>query len=512
MPMGHFGWAVSELGDIDNDGSPEVLVGAPFEDAVTFGDGRVYVFNGSDGSLLFSVASPLANGNGRFGLALSGTGDLNDDGTPDCVVGATQENQGNLLLVGNAYVFSGVDGSVIDTLTSPGPEYGGDFGSSVSGAGDVDGDGQDDVVVGALEEDGGASNAGRAYLFSGADGSIVRTLISPSPKANGGFGSAVSNIGDVDADLKSDVVVGAQSEDGGAFGAGRAYVLSGADGSLIHTLVSPNPSVNGGFGKSLSRLRDVDADGILDVVVGAPYEDEGFDGSGHAYVFSGLDGSLIHTLESPGPENGGTFGVSVSSLEDNDGDGVGDIVVGALREDGGNGDAGRAHIFSGASGSLLHTIVSPNPEQYGQFGNTVSGLSDVNQDGRGDVAIGTFFEDGGVMNAGRAYIFSSQAGVMVASSAGASIQPLARSDPNPFNTSTTIRFSLGDRPRLHLLVYDSMGRLVRTLVSERKPRGDHAVVWDGRDEDGRPVSSGVYLYTIETDGGGPLTGKVLLLK
>jgi len=241
-------------------------------------------------------------------------------------------------------------------IISPNEESLGYFGRSVSGVGDVNGDGRGDVVVGAYLEDPGASpsNAGRAYIFSGSDGSLLWTLVSPNEQREGHFGRSVSGIPDVNGDGRGDVVVGASSEHpalsrSSPGNAGRAYIFSGSDGSLLWTLVSPNEQFSGFFGRSVSGIQDVNGDGRGDVVVGAFREAPGASptSAGRAYVFSGLDGSLLWTLVSANEQAGGIFGHSVSGIPDVNGDDRGDVVVGAFLEDPGAGpdNAGRAYIF-----------------------------------------------------------------------------------------------------------------------------------------------------------------------
>jgi hypothetical protein len=147
---------------------------------------------------------------------------MNGDLSPDLLVGD---------LGGSAWVFSGSDGSLLQTFVSPDVEGGGIPERSVSSAGDVNGDGCPDVVVGAPGEDPGTSpaDAGRAYIFSGMDGSLLRTLVSPNQEAGGWFGSSVSGTDDVNGDGGADVIVGAIYEDTGAAltDPGRAYIFSG---------------------------------------------------------------------------------------------------------------------------------------------------------------------------------------------------------------------------------------------------------------------------------------------
>lgn len=346
----------------------------------------------------FILASPMPEANGNFGRSVSGAGDVNNDGVGDVIIGALFEN-GGAAEAGRAYIFSGADGSPLDTLISPNPKAGGGFGSSVAGIGDINNDGRGDLIVGAYRENGGASAAGRAYIFSGAGGGLLRTLTSPAPRFEGLFGQSVSGVKDVNGDGVSDIVIGTQQT------TGRVYIFSGLDGSLLHTLQSPSPEPADNLGGARG-IDDVNGDGRGDVIAGVPTADGG---SGRAYIFSGADGSLLHTLASPNPQLLGGFGWSVSGVPDLNFDGRGDVVIGASGQNL-NGEH-RAYIFSGADGRLLITLGFLTPSSH-SFAASVSGLDDVNHDERGDVLVEESLFEGG--NAyGNAYIFSGADGTLL---------------------------------------------------------------------------------------------------
>jgi hypothetical protein len=396
---GYFG-TVAGAGDVNNDGCQDVVVGAMAESGGALDAGRAYVFRGNTGDLLFALQSPNAEANGSFGSTVSGAGDVNNDGYDDVIVGARWEDVDATANAGRAYIFNGQTGGVLHTLASPNVEGSGQFGNWVSGAGDVNSDGCDDVIVGAYYESGGA---GRAYVFNGQTGGILYALESPNPEAAGCFGIGVSSAGDVNSDGYDDMIVGAWNEDGGAIDAGRAYIFSGDGGGLLHTLESPSPEGAGSFGHSVSGAGDVNNDGYDDVIVGAGNEDGGAAGAGKAHIFNGQTGGLVRTLQSPNSELSGGFGEWVSGAGDVNNDGNDDVIVGAHNEDGGAANAGRAYVHNGL---LYRTLVSPDPEQDGYFGLFVSGAGDVNQDSYDDVILGAWAEDGGATDAGRAYILS----------------------------------------------------------------------------------------------------------
>ncbi|MEM8601759.1 MAG: T9SS type A sorting domain-containing protein [Bacteroidota bacterium] len=415
--FGFFGWSVSDAGDVNADGFTDVIVGSRNESPGNgpFAAGRAYVYSGADGALLYTLVSPNEEENGIFGEAVSGAGDVDRDGFDDVIVGAPGEDPGvSPEGAGRAYIFSGFDGSLLYTLASPNEEEFTLFGRAVSDVGDVNFDGRADVLVGAPGDDPGVSpnDAGRAYVFSGLDGSLLYTLASPNEQDGGQFGFSASGAGDVNNDDINDVVVGAFFEDPGASPteAGRAYVFNGTDGSLLYTLVSPNEEFSGDFGYAVSGAGDVNNDTFDDVIVGAREEDPDTSpgDAGRAYIFSGADGTVLYTLASPNEEVVGNFGGSVSDAGDVNNDGVPDVIVGAPGEDPGTSPdrAGRAYVFSGADGTVLNALASPNEEEFGSFGWTVSGLPDLNNDALDEVIVGAYAESPVSDSEGRAYVFT----------------------------------------------------------------------------------------------------------
>ena len=412
--QGYFGHPVSGAGDINNDGYDDIVVGAHNEDTGSTNAGRVYVISGQTGGVLLTLTSAAEDTDGRFGYSVSGAGDVNADGFPDLIVGAYQEDTDSVD-AGRAYVFSGQSGSILYDLVSPEPKTEAYFGGAVSGAGDVNDDGYDDVIVGAglhgpnYDYTGGES---RAYVFNGQTGAILYALDSPGEGIMGSFGSLVSGAGDVNADGYDDVIIGAWMEytSPSPAQAGRAYIFSGQTGDTLRTLVSPNEEGWGHFGCSVAGAGDVDGDGFDDVIVGADQEDTGvpYENAGRAYVFSGMTGETLHTLISPRQEYWGIFGFWVSGSGDVNNDGFDDVIVGAFNEDPypSPSGAGRAYVFNGHTGEAIFTLVSPSEEPNGLFGVSVAHAGDIDGDSRPDVVVGAVTENGGAISAGRAYVFN----------------------------------------------------------------------------------------------------------
>jgi hypothetical protein len=179
--------------------------------------------------MLHELISPNEENGGNFGWSVSAAGITNHDGRGDVVVGAPKEDPGSTPMdAGMAYIFDGFTGGLLHTVVQvSNQEVSGLFGSSVSGAGDVNNNGYDDVIVGAyLEDVGSASDAGRAYAFSGQTSAVLNTM--NSTRSFGYFGYSVSGAGDANNDGHPDVIVGAYRQDPGTSptDAGRAFVYS----------------------------------------------------------------------------------------------------------------------------------------------------------------------------------------------------------------------------------------------------------------------------------------------
>jgi hypothetical protein len=406
---GFFGQAVA-VGDVDGDTYADIAVGAPAEDVggAASDEGQVHVFFGPDGSRRFTLTAPAPQAEASFGSSVA-VGDVNGDGKADIVVGARDEDVGGGAKQGRVYVFSGPDGQLLWTLDTPNIAPYGWFGWSVAVVGDVNADGKADIAVGAPGQNVGVNNgAGRAYVFSGVTGQALSTLESPYAEWGGQFGWSVAGVGDLNGDTYPDIAVGAPYEDvgGGESDEGRVSFFSGSGSSPpldpLFVLESPSPGDGDGhFGFSVAA-GDVNNDGGTDIVIGAPQEDvDANSEQGRAYVFPWPQGSSVVTLTTPNPQPSDAFGYSVAVGDVND-DQRGDVVVGTPYEAG-----GRAHVFAGPNRSLLLTLSSPNPQGGYWFGQSVA-VGDVDGNGWGDIAVGSGGEEvDGNTQQGRAYVFSA---------------------------------------------------------------------------------------------------------
>ena len=363
-----FGTSVSGAGDVDGDGRADLIVGSS-----NSGIGIARVLSGIDGSTIFTFSG--GSDGDRFGSSVSGAGDADGDGRADLIVGA---DRGPNNLAGSARVFSGNDGSTLFTFSGDDQLDG--FGNQVSGAGDVNGDGRADLIVSALFDDNNGSESGSARVLSGIDGSTLYTF--NGNDAGDRFGRSVSGAGDVNGDGRADLIVGANLDSANGVESGSARVLSGIDGSVLHAVVGD--SAGDQFGVSVSGAGDVNGDGLADLIVGADGDDNNGFSSGSARVFSGSNGSVLFTFNGESPFD--FFGGAVSTAGDVNGDGLADLIVGGRLADNNGSGSGLARVFSGADGSTIYTF---NGDSAGdEFGSSVSGAGDINGDGFADFIVG----------------------------------------------------------------------------------------------------------------------------
>ena len=422
----YFGFTVAGGGDIDGDGFADTLLGAPNNAGGGTDNGQVYVFLGAAGGWGGTVdgaaadASFLGENHGSLGTVLAIAPDVNGDGRDDLLMGSSG------LGTGRVYVVFGRSGGWAfgEPVTAADALFIGDgagdaAGGAVAGAGDVDGDGFGDLVIGST---GVSGYAGQATLVLGkASGWAVGVALSNADVSFTGEGAgdwagdAVAGAGDVDGDGYDDVLI---SADGWSGHVGKVYLVLGRDDGWVASV--PLAGADASFvgeatgdyaGRSIAGAGDMNGDGYDDILVGA-YDDSAGD-AGIVYLILGrssgwgadtslatADGSFVGDLP------GDNLGVSISGAGDVDGDGLADILLGASSTDDPAPGCGSAVVFLGQSGFGWDTPASDADGWYAgvsedeQMGNAVAWAGDVDGDGYDDLLVGTQLNDDFGENAG----------------------------------------------------------------------------------------------------------------
>lgn len=492
------GRSVAGAGDIDNDGYDDVVVGAPYS------AGAVVVYSGRTGEILW-----LLNGGSAgdwFGHRVASAGDVNGDGRPEILVGAILDDPAGRAEAGTVYLYgcpAVAPAPVIQeyagsTCTpsliwqSDGNAPGDYFGFSVSGDGDWNGDGEEDIAVGALLADEGFGPSGSASVFynSLADeweyywnlnadfGRSIRFLgdmdddgaaecLIGAPGHNGAghdscgsvivwgtgaglkfswlgngtgdkLGYCVDFVGDADGDDHDDIIAGAPEGDGLLAGnTGYALLLNPRTNSLIRTFYGGEPDSR--FGHAVAYAGSIAEGAGYSLLIGAPLASPPgpvpiHSGAVFAYEY---DGKLIWRINGESPND--YFGCAVSGTSDLNGDNINEIVVGARYADpGGITNAGSVYVYSVASKSLLYRV--DGTDVGGSFGYSVQGICDVNHDGYDDFVVGALYENpDSRKDAGSAYVCSGVDGEILWKISGGAAGDLLgvdvafRADPTQFN-------------------------------------------------------------------------------
>jgi hypothetical protein len=429
-------WGVTP--DYDGEGSGDVVVGAP---AAGSGDGRAYVYAGSASGTPVAptrILRALDGSAGAFATSLACAGDVNGDGFPDLVVGApdTEAQKGLVSLY-----FGGPEGlrdAPDQTLNSPRPA-GGLFGRHVAAAGDVDRDGYGDVLVVAPAAD---STPGRVFVYRGGPRG-VEAMPATQLSGVGRFGSAVAGAMDLDADGFADVAVGAVAT---ASEAGAIHVFRGGAAGLTTTasiVLAPTTGPGSQLGAAVASAGDLDGDGYADLAGGAPNApsndapdpDAGtVRAPGRVVVWrggpAGIGGEILYELL-PGTGTGSLFGAALAA-SDLTGDGYSDLVVGAF---GTSRRQGRLYVFAGGdTPSRIPTLQLDGPAANSDFGRALAIAGDADRSGLADLVVGAPRTDA---DTGRAFVFRGNA-------AGLSLTPLAELVA-PSGGSFGLALARGDR-------------------------------------------------------------------
>ncbi|MEH1864720.1 MAG: integrin alpha, partial [Nostoc sp.] len=463
------GISVSSAGDVNGDGIDDLIIGAIFADPNGTSLGQSYVVFGNNTG--FSATLDLSTLNGTNGFAINGinaydssgrsvssAGDVNGDGIDDLIIGAPTADPNGLysgqsyVVFGNSTGFSatldlstlnGTNGFAINGINAYDR-----LGYSVSSAGDVNGDGIDDLIIGASGADPNGSYSGQSYVVFGNSTGFSATLDLSTLNGTNGFaingiaandfsGFSVSSAGDVNGDGIDDLIIGARGAEPNGLFSGQSYVvfgnstgfsatfnlstLNGTNGFAINGIAADDNS-----GYSVSSAGDVNGDGIDDLIIGAIFADPNGLQSGQSYVVFGNSTGFSATfnLSTLNGTNGFAIngiaandfsGFSVSSAGDVNGDGIDDLIIGARGADPNGDTSGQSYVVFGNSTGFSATLDLSTLNGTNGFaingiatgddsGNSISSAGDVNGDGIDDLIIGAAYADPNGLQSGQSYV------------------------------------------------------------------------------------------------------------
>ncbi|UCF04129.1 MAG: FG-GAP repeat protein [bacterium] len=585
---------VAQAGDVNDDGFDDFLLGARGKYGVSPGHAYLY-FGGSTPDatpdLIFEGEYP----GDVFGAYLAGVGDINADGHDDFIITACWWPRKGYH--GRSYVYFGGPGldNIADMVIN-GPA-GGEFGCGMAPGGDLNGDGFSDFVIGAYKSDLGGFDSGGAWLYYGGpglDGTADLVFAGEGPIEY--FGGQIDLAGDVNGDGFEDLIIGAKNFPQQQ-GIGRAYLYLGGPGiDNSADLVLTGETVGDRYG-SVAGIGDVNRDGFSDFIVGANGNDSAAPDAGKAYVyFGGPTPDTAPDIILAGEAAGDNFGTWVTSVGDVNGDGCPEFAVGAYGSDAAGVDAGRVYVFS-VPAVITFDIKPrscPNPFNMKWMENKDKGsdndhamhkkggvmpaalvgsedfdVTDIDLSTlhlEGITPLRTAFEDvtrpvtdggecacttdgpDGILDLTMKFSRQEVAGILGEVKHGDVVKltitatmndgtPIEASDcitilskhpepkiatdidevklypaiPNPFNPTTTIRFDLPRAVHVRLQVYNVKGELVSTIMDRHMTEGRKEATWNAQDDRGRTVASGIYFYRLVA-GDFMQTKKMVLLQ
>ncbi|GEM_PF-750994 len=479
---------VAGVGDVNGDGFDDAMVGASAGHYA-----HLFLGSASFDTIPDVIFRPVVQG-GTFGTTICGD-DWNGDGYNDIAIGEPHWCIGDYEILESGKVWIYFGGPQIDTIpdlelvVGDTAEFTGwyyRFGSSIASGGDVNGDGYHDIIVGAPNDDYDAH--GRVYIYFG--GPQMDNQYDVLLEGEGHFdmfGTSIDIAGDINQDGCDDLIIGApqdlKQEDGQAY-----LVYGGEQISLDNSVLFEGDSakVFGSFGRVVSGLGDINADGLSDFAIMACH---------YLRFFSG--NNLKIACEIILEKNWGSFYSVIGEFDINN-DNICDIAV-STQEAFNDQCINKLQLYKGGleiDTLPYYEVVMP---AYGYLFN-ISYAGYINNDRDKDIIIGDTYE-----GRGRAYIYSYSEINSIDEEKRTSINNHFQIDqnyPNPFNSETRISYYIPNDGDVGVNIYDCRGRKVRSLISERQYAGNYSIIWDGKNDAGISMPSGIYLYQLVSRGSG----------
>ncbi|MBI1802359.1 MAG: FG-GAP repeat protein [Chloroflexi bacterium] len=444
-----FGRSVNSAGDVNGDGYADVIVGAPYYSNGQPQEGKVSVYYGSATGLSKTAnwTAEGNDDSAQFGFSAGTAGDVNCDGYADIIVGAQYYWRPEV--GGKAYVYYGSANGLSATpnWVVQGDQYDARVGGIVGTAGDVNGDGCADVIVSAHAYDTSQKDGGRVYVYYGSHSGLSTTpnWIVDGNQYEEYFGQWAGAAGDVNGDGYADILVGAYWYDNGQTNEGKVYLYYGSPTGLSTTpaWTAEGNQANADFGLSVGTACDVNGDGYADILIVATQYDHGQTDEGRAYVYygspSGPGASPNWTFETN--QAYAKIGFPMVGAGDVNGDGYTDVIIGSDGYDSGQTDEGKVFLFYGSANGLSKTPVwtAEGNQDGAGFGISAGTAGDVNGDGYADLIVGAYLYDDGQSDEGAAFAFYGSAnGLPVSTMHIASINPFYKVSGNQYQVGTTV--------------------------------------------------------------------------
>ena len=493
---GQFGIACTVVGDMDGDGFADFAIGASADSTAGTAAGRVFVYRGGP-HLGEPPALVLAGLPGELlGAALAPAGDVDGDGLADLLVGAPAGTTVDLAAPGRVLIVFGsvpLGGRAPSSIAGTLPAS--RFGAAVAGLGPFDGDGFADFAVGAPDANNGA---GLVQVFAGSpSGSPAPWFTLHGRAADDNFGYADAGAGRTRGGAYADLLVGAPFNSQSAVWAGRVYLyLGGAVPDTVPDRTFAGEAFGDLFGSSVAGAGDVNGDGRADFVVGAPGANAGqLTDAGKAYLFLGATPPpAAAALAVPGSADYAELGLSATGVGDVDGDGFADWAAGAPGTPDSNTVGGLRFFLGRAVPTATADTVLGGEAGGDQFGRAISGGGLVLGNARAQFLAGSYAHGG----AGRAYLLGTTTGVLDAPAPQEAGVALARPWPNPTWREARIAVELDRAAASRLSIVDLGGRSIAVLADQVLGAGRHEFSWPAVAHP-RPAP-GIYWVVLEARG------------